>query len=544
MSSTNSAPNLLGKVCALKGEHSFRKLQEYMRDLGLGAQKESYENICSALRDYCIQNNINTESELQLHISSKIQNPLDQPVPLLSQIPAPVISHILAQPPARPRQYTDLDILFNNELTEFFRDTETFTNLYNYTIDVQSIGVNSQNGFIRELTYVTETNNRYKIILKNAAHAEADSLLYEYLVGLCINEFAKYFPCFPKTYMVGMYYAIRDYNTFKDIKGLRKIPNTFNTYITKLNTSDLSSAIRQGCENNEYLCIFTQYIPIEYSFHQFMISMCQPNTNIIANKYSIRLNKLAAILHIIYAVLSSLANYFTHYDLHHQNLVLVKSPDGHYINIRTHLENGQIIEYKTNYMPVFIDFGHSFVDCKNLNAMLNNSDDIIKTVCRNDEYNPIKSQSKCLSECGNETGYNWNPTFERSTGTFHLQTADQFYIDPSRHNISHDIILLFDIQKNYDFSLVANVGYIGTSLVSNFLLSKFLLPYTQYGSRENLNMNIDHVYNVHSAFTLINNIVADPRFNIDNDRLYVGQNLYKTIDIWHGQGLAHRFTSI
>jgi hypothetical protein len=572
MSSANRPPNLLGKVCALKGDHNLRKLQEYMRNLGLRTQKQSYEMICSELRDYCIRNNINTEAELQLHITSRNKQTLAQapvpviaplqsqapapviaplqsqaPVPVIaplqSQAPVPVIAPLQSQAPVPPRQYTDLEILLSNDLTDFFRDTESFINLNNYTRNVRSIGVNSRNGFIRELTYVTRTNNRYKIVLKNAANSEADSLLYEYLVGLCINEFAKYFPCFPKTYMVGMYNTIGRYNTFKDIAGLQTIPNNFNTYISKLNTADLSIAVKNGCEHNRDLCVFTQFIPIEYTFHQFMGSLCEANTTKIAAMYNVRLNKLAAMLHIIYTVLSSLSNYFTHYDLHHDNVLLVKAPVGQYINIKIHLENGQIVEYKTSYMPVFIDFGHSFVDCKNLKAMLNNSDDIIKTACRYDESNPIINEAKCVRQCGDNTGYNWNPYFERATGTFRPQIADMFYIDPTRHNISHDIMFLYSISQNYNFSAVANVGYMGTSFVSNFLLNKFLPPNTQYGSRENVSGALDHVYNVHSAFTLINNIVADPQFNIDNDRLFIGQVPYKTIDIWHGQGLTHQFTS-
>jgi hypothetical protein len=194
-------------------------------------------------------------------------------------------------------------------------------------------------------------------------------------------------------------------------------------------------------------------------------------------------------------------------------------------------------------MPVFIDFGHSFVDCKNLNAMLNNSDDIIKTACRYDDRNPIINEAKCVNHCGDSSGYNWNPYFDRATGTFSPQIADRYFIDPTRHNISHDIMFLYSISQNYNFSDVANAGYIGTALVSNFILNKFLPPNTRYGSRENLNMNTDHVYNVHSSFVLLNNIVVDPRFNMDNDRLYIGQTLYKTIDIWHGQGLGHQFTS-
>ena len=175
MSSANSAPNLLGKICALKGDHNIKKLQEYMRRLNLHAKTQSYENICSALRGYCIRENINTEAQLELHINSKSLQ-----VPAAAQPPQP--PQVVVQPPAPPREYSNLDILFNTNLDELLNDTESFRNLNNYTRNVRAIGDNSRNGFIRELTYLSGGGNRYTIILKNAANSEADSLLYEYLV--------------------------------------------------------------------------------------------------------------------------------------------------------------------------------------------------------------------------------------------------------------------------------------------------------------------------------------------------------------------------
>ena len=296
---------------------------------------------------------------------------------------------------------------------------------------------------------------------------------------------------------------------------------------------------------SDFVLMYKNVLINKYSFHHFMGSMCLPARVEIMAQFSARLCKLGAILHIMYAVLSSLANYFTHYDLHHDNLVLVKAPVNQYIQLRLHLQNGQIVEYKTSYMPVFIDFGHSFVNCTNLNAAIHDSDTIIKTTCRHDQTNQDINQAKCLDNCGDNTGYNWNPNFNYATGTFNPQTAQRYYIDPTRHNISHDIKFLVNLRDNYDYSNVAGVGYMGRTLVSDFLLTKLIPPDTQYGSRENLSMNNDHVYNVHSAFNLLNNIVADPEFNIANNLLYAGQTLYKTIDIWHGQPIAgHQFTSI
>lgn len=438
-------------------------------------------------------------------------------------------------------KYTDLDILLTGDTSELFRETEFFKNMNNYTRDIDKLGKNSANGFVRKLTYLSN-GNVYNVSQKNTVAESADSLVYEYLVGLCINEFAKYYPCFPRTYMVGMYGNKNDWKTLRDLSKSTVLKHDLKSYVKPLNTSDLGSLIKTGCANNRYICIFSQYLPVDSDFGDFMKAMCVSYTRKIDGKYKIRLHKMIAILHIIYSVLFSLAEYFTHYDLHHGNVVLVKAPLGQYFNIKIHLPNGNIVEYKTDYMPVFIDFGHSFIDCKKANNSLNNSNEIMKTVCRYDETNTNKAESVCLNECGNTVGYEWVPKFDYTKQQFFPQNKDNYFINQTRRNASHDLRFLHMIKNNYDFSDVKDGGYIHKTFLTDFF-NKLSPMSTDYGTEENTHTGLDKIRNVIIAFYYLNKIVSNPEFDTGNDLLYAGKTPYKTVTMWaNGSEFAHKYS--
>jgi hypothetical protein len=599
MAEANREPFLLGKKCGNDGQHSFRTLQHYMRILNLSVFPQSYNNICNSIRRYCISNNIKTEDEMARHIEIKAatnaskaqailqsrqqvvqpvrqQSPSPQAVHLAhavqqqspspqavhavqQQSPSPQAVHAVQQQSPSPQAVqpvqqqspspqavqpaqipfhppSDLDILFMNDPRELYLHTESFRNLDNYTRTIQQIGAVSRNGFIRKLTYLSE-GNRYSVVLKSNVNDETDNLIYEYLVGLCINEFSRYYPCFAKSYMAGIYSNQASKQVFQNIHHIQDLQNNFNTYIQRVDTDDLNQIVKTGCRHNQHVCLFTQFLPIEMDLAHFL-------DNILINEHN-KLYDLAIILHITYSLLSSLADYFTHYDLHTHNIVLVKIPNNQYVNIRLHLADGvTIVNYKTIYIPVLIDYGHIFANCKNLNILLNSSDEIIKTACDHDNYNPDIAERSCPNLCGNFTGYNWNPHFNRQSRTFERQIADYYFIDPTRKNITHDLKLLNYVKENLsnrNFTAIINSNYIGRTLIRDFLRTKILDLDSAYGSAQNTNVSNDRCYNVHSAFHLINEIVANPEFNANNDLLYAGKQLYRTIDIWHGPNLVRPF---
>ena len=239
--------------------------------------------------------------------------------------------------------------------------------------------------------------------MKSSADIESDNLIYEFLVGQCINIFARYYPCFSKTYFAGFYNDEQIYDAFKNINVKSKMPIgvSLSDYIQIPNQTDLENLIKKGCLKSKFTCIFTQYIPIYKSFYKYIQKYSKQTSQHIEVFKPKFVNKLYALiigLHMTYQLLSSLANFFTHYDLHFENIVLVKLPKGTYITINYHNSSGEIINYKTKYIPIIIDYGHSFVNCQKIDASVNNSHNIMKTVCKYDIDNPDKKNKVHLKQ--------------------------------------------------------------------------------------------------------------------------------------------------
>jgi hypothetical protein len=426
----------------------------------------------------------------------------------------------------------DLDILFNSNSNTFLKSVEYFRNLKYYTNVIEPIGANSVNGFIRKLTY-NKNGTEYPIVLKSSADIGSDNLIYEFLVGQCINIFAQYYPCFSKTYFAGFYNDERIYNAFKKLVVTSKMPAgvSLSDYLTIPHQNDLEQLIKEGCLKSKFACIFTQYIPIRKSFYKYIqkYSKSTPkHIEVFQPKFVDKLYTLIIGLHMTYQLLSSLANFFTHYDLHFENIVLVKLPKKTYITINYHNSSKEIISYKTKYIPIIIDYGHSFVNCQKMNTSVNNSHKIMKTVCNYDVDNPDKTQRMCLSDCGNFTGFRYTKSYDEKTDTF--KTRGSHYINPTSRNITHDLRLLDIIAKWVDFSHLKGNSFIEKSVKDFFKkMSKFD---DAFGAPENKNSDQNKIYNVHTASELLNSVVANSQFNTNNNRLFDDKSLYGILDIW------------
>jgi len=89
-------------------------------------------------------------------------------------------------------------IAFGKERQKIFDFFDGFTK-FNYLKNIKAIGAVSENGFIKELEYEREGYKAHAI-LKSSREKMSDNLMYEYFVGIIINEFAKRIPCFIETY--------------------------------------------------------------------------------------------------------------------------------------------------------------------------------------------------------------------------------------------------------------------------------------------------------------------------------------------------------
>ena len=132
----------------------------------------------------------------------------------------------------------------------------------------------SSNGFINQLTY-EDDGIQYSIVLKSNLNMKSDNLVYEYLVGQCINHFAIFYPCFSKTFQICKYNSEEDIILFKESREEIILPKNFNEYFTKLNPYKLEELIINGCKSNNLICIFMQYIPIYMIISDYVIQIEQ-----------------------------------------------------------------------------------------------------------------------------------------------------------------------------------------------------------------------------------------------------------------------------
>ena len=530
---------LLGKECNTHPrEYTIEQLQIMANKVGLITTRVNYEQLCNGLRAYFLKNGITTEEELQSH--------LHQGPTIISETPSRVLGANI-----------DLDILFNSNPDEFLHSVEYFQNLEKYSSVIQRIGEKSYNGYVRKLEY-NISGETYSVVLKGSLNFKSDSLVYEYLVGQCINVYAKYYPCFVKTYSVGSFITPHDYFIFSEIPAEYILPNPFHTYINTLDLTNIENMVVHGCKNNKYLVVLSQYLPIRYNLNDFLKKSSNKIKTIdihnhkfshsyfIKNESIYKLYALTTILHMVYQLLSSFANIFTHYDLHLENVVLIKAPKGKFINVIFHYPDGHVLQYNMCYMPVIIDYGRSFINCKELDASTVSSDEIMKSVCRNDIRS--KSSASCMETCGNESGYKFSTDYDEKTDTFKPSSSDTYFIDYTRHNISHDCRLLHELLHYFDFKNLTKNSFIVKNLVTDFFDRLYRMD-DRFGTHERTTKTAPKgqgepsllqkifkrtptIDNVIMAADKLTDIISDPKFNINNDQILSTKTLYGTLHIW------------
>ena len=518
---------IFGKSCNNENsEYSISELKKMANKIGLITTRQEYDQVCRGLANYFKKNGIQTEDQLEIHIPN-----------------GPTI--ISETSTRKLGENVDLDILLNSSPDDFLRKVEYFQNLENYSSKIKKIGENSVNGFIRRLEY-TIYGQTYSVVLKGSQTNDSDSLVYEYLVGQCINEYSKFYPCFAKTYSVGVFADLRCYLQFSKIPNEITLKNPFNTYIRPLDLTNMSNMVDNGCKHNQHLVIFTQYMPIKLSLKQFLknISVQLSDTSleryVIKNENIHKLYELTSILHMIYQLLSSFSNMFTHYDLHLENLVLVEVPDNKFINVLYHYPDGKVLGYNMSYIPIIIDYGRSFINCNQLDPSKANSKEIMKTVCSKD-VKRRPSNPTCSDTCGNKTGYYYSTDYDEKTDTFQPSGIDKSFMDYVRKNISHDCRLLHEILFYFNFNELSKDSFIIKKLVGE-IFNRLHKMDDRFGTHEielstpslfgNYLKGEPKIDNVIMAASKLTDIISDPKFNINIDNLLINKTLYGTLHIW------------
>jgi len=468
-------------------------------------------NKCTQTAD-CLWNKKTSKCRKRRKTTKTKKNAVEKKVPV--KIVKPV--------PTRPQQYvSSLEILFNTNIHQILKNTNYFGNFSNLSKEIIPLGSNSENGFIRKLKYISH-EYELSLIQKNNRQKTSDNLVYEYLVGQCVNHFSQYYPCFVKTYQICSYKSTEYFNAVLRATEKTKLSHGFDTMLSKLNIENIDELIKTGCKNNEHLCLIIQYMDF-FSSLETQLGYIEPH-------------KLLILLHLIYTCLSSFADQFTHYDLHAKNVQLFRIPDKEdasgkikprCVQIRMHLKKGSVLMYKTKYLPVIIDYGRSYVNCSSVN-----SENILKNVCKFDSWSKHASNRVCKNDCGNARGF-WTPEFDHNKQKFRKQTLENWLIDPTRRNISYDLRLLEILKFYFRENLYTSSKFkYSEDSYKDFIIRKVVNNTNAIGQLENTTNSHEKAYNVHSASYILTNIIKNSKFADENKLLFQGHEIYRTIDIW------------
>ena len=323
-------------------------------------------------------------------------------------------------------------LVFGKLVDEIKRYFENFDFKYVQYNEIKQIGNDSGNGFVLEIPFSKHNYKTYTVL--KCAHSSQpeknkypDNLYYEAFVGSFVNKWNKQFPCFLETYNI---YTIDSTlrNMLLRLVTEKKL-NTLSTFTTnpfnllypfeEVNfnnpTSFLSAKnINKSCERFEDICILIQHLQNSITFESYLKKIVDEDNTL--NKYiNFMTFDLIYYLYQIYSCLGTLANDFTHYDLHINNVLLLDltKSDDLYVKMIYHYADKSSISFYTRYVVKIIDYGRCYVPFSN--QLL----DILKN--RLDTPN-------CESN-GENLGYRY------------LTYPKQYpFINLSKKNISHDLL--------------------------------------------------------------------------------------------------------
>ena len=364
----------------------------------------------------------------------------------------------------------------------FGKESKKIKSLFNgFKFDYVDSGSISVSHLYNNLLFIIRYSRIYEgvnyqasVVLKTVEHnyrkryMGIDNLLYEYMVGQYINKQLLRFPCFVETYDWLTYKRSNDLARLIKIEGLRKLFDDSNQYFKDFSTNfpgkhlkhctdnkkidpdepihfeedpddKKDKVVKRICSDVELLltwsCIRAQYLAITIQY----IKDSERLDTMLTKKDFID-DDLINVLYQIYMPLSTIANEFTHYDLHKGNVVIYEPKKGYYIDYRYILNDKTIVEFKSRYIAKIIDYGRSFFDDPTNEDATGSSKSIKKIICENVLWcNSYNRETKTNFICGEDLGYYFTPI-----------VSDQ----------TKDLILLegMPLPEIYDFSKITNVG--------------------------------------------------------------------------------------
>lgn len=228
---------------------------------------------------------------------------------------------------------------------------------------------------VSQVTRITGSNNIngkvYKVnfekfgleasaILKYPIDKNATNLFYEYRVGLFLNDKARIYPCFIKTW--GLYKS-------HDLK------IEFDSLVAiTIDTKNIEKQIIDSCKSSANFALMIEHIEGETVL------------KFVENKNMNSVSRLYKILYQIYYPLYQMREIFSHNDMHTENVMIYK-PFGNkekFVLMKYWSSETEYITFKTHFLAKIIDYGKCFA--KGM------SEEHISLMC--------KKYSRCGYECG------------------------------------------------------------------------------------------------------------------------------------------------
>jgi hypothetical protein len=375
---------------------------------------------------------------------------------------------------------------------------------------------NSSNGVLLGSSYKLDQTLSVKVIIKHNTNINNDNIYYEYLVGRCINRFKSMTPFFINT--CGLY----EYSTYLDIDTLVKNSRSEFYDISKLelknNTSrNLLDKVLNACEGREYGLV------IQHINHRVSIAdLCDIILSVLEeedeeeDQYNPEdLIMLINSLYLVYMTLDKWRNIFTHYDLHAENIILYEIPHIKYLEVIVKYIDGEV-KFNTNYVPIIIDYGRSYIDCDTFTEEILNSSKFLSKVCTTEQ---------CPSKCGNERGFNF--VGEKNGEEFLPTSEKDYFINTARKNISHDLRLLSILRDYYNFhGLHSKLSGSNKDILGSFIDLLTSLKYDRFGTAENLTVESDQILNVRHAHQKLKKIVESATLDFSRREKYGTLTIY------------------
>ena len=298
----------------------------------------------------------------------------------------------------------------SRRLKQYFGNFTDPTYLVAYEKDrfLKPIGRTSVNGFVFQLQYKRDKITSYAVLKSNRKN-EGDSLAYEFIVGKkFVNLQCLYFPCFVETYSLLQYETKVDernkvedhnYNRFlnehfgkigrhpiegREIFGKDALLKPYvrqhgiaePPYSRKHRVGQSYEDIdfKRFCGYNKYMAILVQHIANAKCLKDFK------------SELDFAWNDLVHVFYQIYMPLAALCADFTHYDLHHENVILYKPVEDGYILYRYHLEGDVVVQFKSPYVVKIIDYGRSYFHTNSSSFNVASTEDVkmyVEKTCRN-----------------------------------------------------------------------------------------------------------------------------------------------------------------